>query len=1640
MMVNKSPEAQIFPGVGRFRRSFGQGRFSGAMELEADLPSTVDGSLINIVAKVDIKGPGFAVCTSKIFKQSFRADVKFDNFVEATFFQVQKISINGVIWLKRTDETVVLGHQPINPERFEKVVETCAGFSAVSQGYEQCGCKVDEVNEVNSRFADWRRQQGKTVIEGDISQSKTMIELSAFQIGILSGGISCQPWSALGDQRQLQDERSRSMTAMLMTIHFLQIPMSILECTPAVMTSEDAQVMLKDFAQKTGLVLHQKVLGLHHVWPAKRNRWWATLSHPSLQIRCFPGITPLAFEPAIVHLMPRFLELEGIDRESLKLDEHELQTFLTTKKGMFEHQVNPLKPLPTATHSWGSQLRACECGCRQRGSTQQRIETKGLYAQLLPLDEKCEVQGQTVNCMRHLHVSEVALVNGVHPFTKGFRDVPPRFALAGIGQIGSPFQSAWVLSHAFHDMFCAGLITKDLKPLQVMKRLASELFYARDLMFKNPPKTESMIRLEWAVHLWGNPEGDAIMKDYKNYQQWVRSQYPNEVLARTVLASLNPENDKVPDIGRSHKDGPHESSPHEKHDLSPSTAASVAPTVASGSRRVFVGTPEHVHSPHESIQAGTHPYASDHPRRADSHVGGLGVRPKIKPSVGPSVNANDSQKMSNPPKNMHVVRKAPVAHSTGVVSKPKPTCKPAVASSQHVMYESNHDQQDSEPSYHLGEHWEATAEEIPSAVSPRPEQVNLQAEGIDSTDNSQDFDKALIAKCEEIETVSRADQSESFQKGGVPGFSTGLAKVESQKRLHDQHDEIQKRPKLAKSESPDKEHVECVPCIGEQGSPSNIESEQAEKVPVFVLYGQSVPQLIHVDVGTSFGQIAVTCAKQANEPHAGAHHAINTAVGSQLSVASEVYPGAVVMVEKVSTIQRHGCQAHLPDGVQNFPNPGPCTREDMLWKQRGWVATDEMSFYVQTLGAYPAGIHPPIVHDDTLASKINLCQAILQLINLAKSTNKIQGAPILFNNHWFPIVARPEQERPEIVTTPMEKNMLQQCVRECIGPDAVSVQVQGIRQVFDADCGFQTLGWIINQIVEAQPSQAIQPEQACHWRMNFHAYLIGQNRHQEILTHPILLGGMTKVAEDLSKLVQQHGVSASRSVECADHLISVIGVNAIQRILAAPKAWADLKARASMCKPPIRIVNSQELQALINQKVTEGKPIGRKQNKVKGKVHDIPLRLKADQISVPHAVFKQKNGEEVGQIAPGQISPNSKGVIVVNIEEAIPYFTLKAPLSSEGLALLILDHHDMRIPTQSQMVKVPALSNATKEPIIASAAMLQIGTQEIVRNAPAEAIAVQETPHAVVRAATYRDQWPGNWDEVARGPVRKLMETPAMRKIPAHDILDIWDRQFLNDAIRKEEPANATIFMVNARIHHEYVDDLLQQSGSQGCFFEKRTADGRHPHDGQQVVWLPKKTFAEAVVAVQSNQAPCTLARSGQRYGIRVDHSVAEQTHAQHRPDVIFLNGHDLRKYKVGPLPYGSSKASIAALFKQWQWQARPVAPAGPARDKSGMIWRVQASSNPEHWIYQVSQGDVLITPELQTPVQSPAASDLIASEGTIQSLKNEKSQQPSSSAAGSDPWLHHDPWKPRASSDMPAHQYATMKSEIENNFAKNPP
>ena len=274
------------------------------------------------------------------------------------------------------------------------------------------------------------------------------------------------------------------------------------------------------------------------------------------------------------------------------------------------------------------------------------------------------------------------------------------------------------------------------------------------------------------------------------------------------------------------------------------------------------------------------------------------------------------------------------------------------------------------------------------------------------------------------------------------------------------------------------------------------------------------------------------------------------------------------------------------------------------------------------------------------------------------------------------------------------------------------------------------------------------------------------------------------------------------------------------------------------------------------------------------------------------------------------------------------------------------------------------------------------------------------------------------------------MEQEPFSQLPSNAIIDVWDRQFLNKNFKRTKATEAEQFIVTLRIDEKQAQTIMNMSGNSGIFVEPRDDSGRHPNDNFRVIWLPKKSYSDMIVVKQTTNVPCWVVRSGDRFGLRVETAHVKTVHSSLRPEIDYLEG-EIKTYRLGPLPFGTTKSSLSKVFKQWGWPARPGQPLAQARDHSGIFWSAQASSSPTHWIFTMEHGDILISEEPSKEDGVKGVQTVVASKRTIRHIT---SMQQGQEKSGTDPWLEKDPWtQPQSSSkSMSVSQISAMENAIE--------
>lgn len=274
-----------------------------------------------------------------------------------------------------------------------------------------------------------------------------------------------------------------------------------MECTPGAFQSVWAQSLLRQFQQQTGYIVHQKIVHLHNLWPSYRNRWWAVISHPLLNLHEFPDLPNLTWPPGILNLMPKMMKPDKEILEHTKLSLYELRHFHAQPKGITGSLINKCVPCPTATHSWGSHVIQCPCKCRSGGFTQARISEKGLYGVLVDLDGMVRSGDDWFHRMRHLLPQEVALLNGLNPdWVIPGNHNSIRLDLAGAGHMASPLQSGWIFANIIKSVGEHFVDFPTVEPKAVLANLVNHLLAARDDLVDIETPTRYMHIFESAMH------------------------------------------------------------------------------------------------------------------------------------------------------------------------------------------------------------------------------------------------------------------------------------------------------------------------------------------------------------------------------------------------------------------------------------------------------------------------------------------------------------------------------------------------------------------------------------------------------------------------------------------------------------------------------------------------------------------------------------------------------------------------------------------------------------------------------------------------------------------------------------------------------------------------------------------------------------------------------------------------------------------------------------------------------------------------------------------------------------------------------------------------------------------------------------
>ena len=739
-------------------------------------------------------------------------------------------------------------------------------------------------------------------------------------------------------------------------------------------------------------------------------------------------------------------------------------------------------------------------------------------------------------------------------------------------------------------------------------------------------------------------------------------------------------------------------------------------------------------------------------------------------------------------------------------------------------------------------------------------------------------------------------------------------------------------------------------------------------------------------------QVTVQALMQADHALTGESSHFTTLIGQPIPATDRVQVHAVMV--------RHAHPHPVTDiiGVIQSQIFG-LVRSHALVVQQGCVATDEMMYYLQGIAQTHGvlAVDPLVVHNHEDVAE--LLQAWKQEL---RSPVEMIVTAVLAGQHWIPFVIRPQQaEVHTVITTPEGKALWEFFFPLTAEPVSIHEVALPAAQ-FPFDCGFRSMEWI-TAVLNGHTPAGLTVQGAEQWRFLFWQHLF--TSEVAFATSQVTLGGHGSELETaLKALLREHGVFSDRLADRTQHLIQQMGAGPLHKAFQARRPWMAIKDLANAAHPKVKIILEDEFDQVVKSRSRTGQPVRTKKLLSGAGDSKSTAVLSPTDIVVPPGVFAQQDGQVLATLTLRQLGPQVKGIVISTEADVQPYLS-QFPISREGLGFLILPPISESLQSQGVAVRFPAQAVATGEPVLLTAALIQGGSKEVGRNVPASRPHVDQVDTQTIKVLIYKDQVTQPWVEVADKPIRYVLQIfPSLKvckspncECPAwhwksedavEPILDVWQRDHLSVHFKRTKATEASLFTCMMRVTATAFQQILQFSGTAGAFLEARTHDGRQQDPMYHTIWLNKMSYEEARAAQTTTEVPTALVRVTNRYGLRVASTAAKDVHEQFRPSDPFMTGTTQETWIVGPMPWGTTRQALQKLFTTWEWQAKPLQPAGRSADQLGLKWQVRAAAPPKSFVFTLSHGDVLIVKDSAPVATGVRVPEVEASQKTQQAIQ----------------------------------------------------
>ena len=299
-----------------------------------------------------------------------------------------------------------------------------------------------------------------------------------------------------------------------------------------------------------------------------------------------------------------------------------------------------------------------------------------------------------------------------------------------------------------------------------------------------------------------------------------------------------------------------------------------------------------------------------------------------------------------------------------------------------------------------------------------------------------------------------------------------------------------------------------------------------------------------------------------------------------------------------------------------------------------------------------------------------------------------------------------------------------------------------------------------------------------------------------------------------------------------------------------------------------------------------------------------------------------EDGSEATQMQ--SFVPQSSGVMLAHLEQALPWIRENAILSKDELGIIVVTQSSLDTSLKHQAVTVPC-GIPGGEAIILAGTLIQFGEKQL---RCMDGVHKTTNPACCSIAFTlWREDWNSEeWAQILDATTPFIVNTFSQAGC-AQMILSTWGRSLRNKGKAVAAP-QATSVQLHGSTRPEHLITILQASGFNKIFCTPKNESGRQDLRFR-IVWIEGDLPRLTTLSKQTSGC-IGLVKGRTGMGLRFrqeDFSEAWKIICPSKEVPPDLQG--ATWFKVQPLPYGASRDMLLQWAKAYRWTIHPIRQIG---------------------------------------------------------------------------------------------------------------